>query len=162
MAQGVAHGPHWILYDGDCGLCSRAVGYIESRDRLGQFRFIPLGSAASNSMLAAAGPPESLPDSLLVFRASDSTSRWPLAKSRAVLFILREMGGRWKAVASLGLLPRWLLDWGYDRIARNRQMIAGSAGTCALPGAAHFAQPDRSADGSMLPEPASDVRSGQF
>ncbi|MGD2018124.1 MAG: DCC1-like thiol-disulfide oxidoreductase family protein, partial [Planctomycetota bacterium] len=44
-----------LLYDGECGLCSRTVRFVLRRDRLKRLRFAALRSAAGEAALRAAG-----------------------------------------------------------------------------------------------------------
>lgn len=61
-----------------------------------------------------------LPDSIVVRTADGRT----LVKSAAVLHIGERLGGAWQTLAQvLGLLPRWLLDLGYDGVARTRRSL---------------------------------------
>ena len=112
--------PATLFYDGDCGLCHRAVRFVLAEDRDGRaFRFAPL---ASEAFLAALPAPEraALPDSLVVRTSGGRV----LVRTAAVREIGTRLGGIWRALAlaSRGL-PERLLDRGYDRIARLRKRI---------------------------------------
>ncbi|HEY7497730.1 MAG TPA: DCC1-like thiol-disulfide oxidoreductase family protein [Vicinamibacterales bacterium] len=134
-AQSSGYGParHLILYDGVCGLCNRLNAFVLPRDRRGLFAFAPLQSATAKTWLRRFGrPPEDLTTFYVVtnFR-SDSPAL--LCKSRAALFVLRTLGGLWRWMAIVGLLPTRLLDVGYDVIARHRYRLFGRFETCVLP-----------------------------
>jgi predicted DCC family thiol-disulfide oxidoreductase YuxK len=56
-----------------------------------------------------------------------------LARSDAILYALRQLGGLWK-IARLGsLLPRIVRDGIYRVIARNRYRVFGKYDACLLP-----------------------------
>ena len=57
-----------------------------------------------------------------------------LVRSRAALHICERLGGGWRMLARVvGLLPTWLLDWGYDRVARVRgRLFARPEGSCPM------------------------------
>jgi predicted DCC family thiol-disulfide oxidoreductase YuxK len=56
-----------------------------------------------------------------------------LARSDAILFLLKHLGGIWK-LATLGkVLPRPLRDWLYGLVARNRYRVFGKSESCMLP-----------------------------
>jgi predicted DCC family thiol-disulfide oxidoreductase YuxK len=112
--------PELLFYDGGCGLCHRSVTFILRRDRDGSlFRFAPLGG----STFEGAVPREDrqgLPDSL-VLQAADGTI---LVRSAAILHIGERLGGEWRLLARVaGWLPRTVLDWNYDLIARIRYRL---------------------------------------
>ena len=102
-----------IFYDGDCGLCHRAVRFFLAEDRNGTaFRFAPLSSA----ML-----PATLPDSIVV----QTPEHDYLTRSAAVLYLLQRLGGIWRLLALVAaMIPLKLRDAMYDLIARNRYRIA--------------------------------------
>jgi predicted DCC family thiol-disulfide oxidoreductase YuxK len=111
-----------LFYDGHCGLCHGAVKFVVKRDRGGRaFRFAPLQGPTFEGRVPAerrAG----LPDSIIVLTNEGAL----LARSDAVLHILRRLGGGWKVLAGvLAVVPRALRDAAYDFIARIRYSIFG-------------------------------------
>ncbi len=112
--------PDLLFYDGGCGLCHRTVLFTLRRDLEGtRFHFAPIGGEAFQSAFTPVQK-QSLPDSIILRTADGRT----LTRSDAVLHIGERLGGIWGTLARLGsLLPRWLLDWGYDRIASVRKRI---------------------------------------
>jgi predicted DCC family thiol-disulfide oxidoreductase YuxK len=120
-----------IFYDGDCGLCHGAVGFLARRDRAGRFRFAPLGGET----FAALVPPEArgrLPDSLVLVDENGGL----YVRSTAVLRALRELGGGWALLARAGaLIPADVRDAVYDGVARVRgRLFARPRQSCpALP-----------------------------
>lgn len=110
-----------IFYDGDCGVCHWAVGFVARHDATGRaFRFAPLGGETFEDSLPAADR-EDLPDSIVVLTAEGSV----LVRSRGLLHILKRLGPFWRAVgALLWLVPRPLRDLGYDAFAAIRHRLA--------------------------------------
>lgn len=109
-----------LFYDGGCGLCHRTVCFILNRGERGKaFRFAPLGGETFHQRLAT-GPHPGLPDSVVILTASGEV----LTRSRAVLHVLRTLGGGWRLLGWLGqILPRFLADALYDFIARIRHRL---------------------------------------
>ena len=119
-----------LFYDGGCGLCHRLVSFVIARDRDGtRFRYAPLGGSTFGSLLTAAQR-KGLPDSVVVRTADGRT----LVRSDAAIHIGERLGGVWRLLArATSLLPRWLLDPGYDVIARVRgRLFAKPDGACPL------------------------------
>jgi predicted DCC family thiol-disulfide oxidoreductase YuxK len=56
-----------------------------------------------------------------------------LARSDAVIFVLKQLGVWRFSGVFLQFLPRALRDWGYGIIARNRYRIFGRFDSCVLP-----------------------------
>jgi predicted DCC family thiol-disulfide oxidoreductase YuxK len=120
--------PHRVFYDGDCGLCAGAVRFLLRRgDRGLRFRFAPLQGETFGREIPEAQR-AALPDSLVVRSAEGRV----LTRSRAVVFILRGLGGGWAALgALLWLVPRPLRDLGYRAVAAvRRRLFPLKAGAC--------------------------------
>lgn len=117
-----------LFYDGVCGLCDRLVQFVLRHDRRHRFRFAALQSDAATQTLGHFGKdPEDLDT---VYVVADGAL---LSKSRAIFYVLRELGLPWSLVAVFRVLPRTLTDWFYDRVARNRYRIWGKRDSCRLP-----------------------------
>ncbi len=122
-----------VLYDGVCGLCNRLIRFVLARDVAGRFRFAALQGALAGEILARHGRvPRDLDTLYLVLRHGQPDERL-LAKSDAALWILRELGGAWRAAGALRMLPRWVRDRGYDLVARTRYRLFGRYDACPLP-----------------------------
>lgn len=122
--------PATLFYDGDCGLCHRAVRFVLAEDPDGRaFRFAPLASEAFLAALPAAER-AALPDSLIVRTPSGRV----VVRTAAVREICIRLGGLWRALALAShALPESLLDRGYDQIARTRKrFFARPAEACPL------------------------------
>jgi predicted DCC family thiol-disulfide oxidoreductase YuxK len=123
-----------LLYDGVCGLCSRLVQFILRRDRAGIFRFAALQSPLAARILARHGADSSDLDTVYVVVAQDSSNERLLARSDAVLFVLKQLGSAWSVLGFLSrIFPRALRDAAYRIVARNRYQVFGRSETCILP-----------------------------
>jgi predicted DCC family thiol-disulfide oxidoreductase YuxK len=110
--QGLTH----LFYDGGCGFCDGAVGFVARRDRSAGLRFGPIGGMAYQQWIPPAMR-SGLPDSLLVLTPEGEL----LVRSGAVIHLLGRMNPGWRL---LGVLLAWvparLRDTGYDLVARLR------------------------------------------
>ena len=108
--------PLLLFFDGNCGLCHRAVLFVLRRDPSGRFRFAPIGGRRYREAIREVER-TGLPDSLLLV---DATYRI-LTRSDAILEIGARLGGFWSTVSKVGrLIPRPIRDGVYDGIARVR------------------------------------------
>jgi predicted DCC family thiol-disulfide oxidoreductase YuxK len=123
-----------LLYDGVCGLCNRLVQFVLKRDAGAHFLFASLQSGFASRILQRHGlDPHDL-DTLYVVEENERPGERLTARSDAVISVLRQLGGPWRAVSILlRALPRRLRDWGYGVIARNRYRIFGKYESCLLP-----------------------------
>ncbi len=125
--------PPILLYDGVCGLCNRFVQFILRRDRDAIFRFASLQSALAARILARHGANPTDLDTVYVV-VHERRDEYLLSRSDAVVFVLKQLGSLWRAVASLlHLLPRFLRDPAYNAVARHRYRIFGRFDVCLLP-----------------------------
>ena len=98
-ARGPADAPI-ILYDGVCGLCNRFNRFVLARDPAGRFRFAALQSALAGQILARHGRDPRDLDTLYLVLGHGRPGERLLRKSDAALWILRELGGPWRASAA--------------------------------------------------------------
>jgi predicted DCC family thiol-disulfide oxidoreductase YuxK len=116
-----------LFYDGECGLCARAVRWSLARDRRGVLRYAPL-QGETYARLAV----EEKPRGLLTVVLHDADGLH--LRSDAVLRLLRHLGGVWRVFGGLGrMMPRRLRDVAYDFVARRRLRWFGTADRCRVP-----------------------------
>ena len=108
-----------VLYDGDCALCNSQVRFIKKRDRGNRFRFVPLQSGEGREMLREAGLPDNELDTVVYAK-----SGLHYLRSSALLGILRDLGGGWRLLWSLVLVPAVIRDFFYRLVARNRHRLS--------------------------------------
>ena len=122
-----------LLFDGECALCHGLVKFILPRDRHGKLNFAPLqGATAAGILTRHADSPPPVSTLVLVENLGQAGERL-LVKSDGALRALRELGGLWRTIAWLGVIPRPLRDAVYDFIARNRYRWFGREATCLVP-----------------------------
>lgn len=116
-----------VFYDGDCGLCHWAVGFLVRRDE--GLRFAPLGGVAFRREVPE-GVRAGLPDSLVVRTAEGRV----LVRGGAVIHLLGRLGGVWALAAQiLDRLPRPWIDGLYEAAARRRRRwFRRPEGACPL------------------------------
>ena len=147
-----------LLYDGVCGLCNRMVQFVLRRDPAGIFRFASLQSELAAGILMRHGLDARDLDTVYVVANYERPDEHLLSRSDAVIFILQHLGAAelrsagqpgaavptqatarvgipfWRLVARiLRVIPRWLREWGYRVVARNRYRIFGRYDTCPMP-----------------------------
>ena len=120
-----------LFFDGVCGLCDHFVQFVLRRDRAARFRFAALQSAIAGETLARFGRSAADLDTIYVLTGDGRLLR----KARAIFFVLRQLGLPWSLVAIFGVLPTFVVDWFYDRVARRRYRIWGRRDACRLPSA---------------------------
>lgn len=131
--------PHPILlYDGVCALCNSFVRFILRRDRNAIFRFASLQSAFAAPILARHGASPTDLDTVYLVVNHELPDEYLLPRSEAILFVLKQLGGPWRALASLlQFLPKSLRDAVYNAVARRRYRIFGRYKVCMLPPVQH-------------------------
>ena len=109
-----------VFYDGDCGLCHRAVRFWLAEDWRGDaLRFAPIGGEAYSDTFSPSQRAE-MPDSIVVYTALGE----PAVYSRAIIIGFRALGGLWRPVATLiWLIPSPIRDTIYRGIAAIRKSI---------------------------------------
>lgn len=118
-----------LLYDGECGLCDRAVQFVLRHERGPVFRFAPLQGAFAKGELARLGVPPTM-DTVCVVEGARA---W--TKSRAVRQVLARLAWPWRLLGWLGgAVPEAWADGLYDFVAARRTRVFGRLASCRVPG----------------------------
>jgi predicted DCC family thiol-disulfide oxidoreductase YuxK len=104
-----------------------------SRDRHGVFRFAALQNPVARRALETFGESPDDPQTFYALVNYGGERSTLLNKSRATLFVLSELGWPWRMSRALELLPRSVLDAGYDLVARSRYRLFGRLEQCLVP-----------------------------
>jgi predicted DCC family thiol-disulfide oxidoreductase YuxK len=118
-----------VLYDGECGLCDRTVQFLLRHDHRGVLSYAPLQGETARPFV---GDKPAVDTMLLVERLDDGSTRIS-ARSRGVFRTLAKLGGIWRVLAWLRVLPAFLTDLGYRLIAANRVRWFGRVDACRVP-----------------------------
>ena len=114
---------HVVFIDGICVLCNRLSRILIRLDAKKQFLFSTLDSPYAKKTLLQ--PKE---DTILVF----SQKGMIYTKSKAILFIVRQLPYvKWIGIL-FQIIPTFILDHLYDRIAKNRYRWFGNHDACPL------------------------------
>jgi len=118
---------YYVFYDGDCGFCNHWVQWILENDKKDQFLFSSLQSDFGQQFLNERGLENKTFSTLYLWKPGS----FYMMKSQAALAIARIIGGRYGLIGHLNFIPKFITDFGYDIVAKNRQKLA--AGKCFLP-----------------------------
>lgn len=123
-----------VVFDGECGLCNRAVRWLLRRDRDDRLRFAPSTHPALASVLTRSALAPLTAQTILVLRHPERADAEFLYRSDAILACLRLLPEPWPMLAALaGYVPRAVRDAGYRVIARWRYRIWGRYASCPIP-----------------------------
>ena len=117
-----------IVFDGVCNLCNRWVGILLPRDHAGIFRFAHCQSEYGIAVLDRLGEKRDDP-STVVLIDGDTT----YVRSTAVLRALAVLGGPWRGMLVLLIIPRPVRDTVYTYVARRRYRWFGRTEQCVRP-----------------------------
>lgn len=117
-----------LLFDGLCNLCNGAVNFILKRDKDGKFKFASLQSEIGNKLCKQHNIDTNDVDSIILIK-NDKV----YIKSAAVLEILKDMPIGWRVLRSGIIVPKTILDYLYDLIAKHRYRIFGKKDECPIP-----------------------------
>ena len=115
--------PAVVLYDGDCGFCSRSARRGMRLQRPGALEWLDNGSARAKAMLAERGLSGKEEETLIVL---DGTRAY--LHSDAVVRSAQGLRWPWRMSAGIRFLPRSWRDAWYRRLAADRGKHA-----CHLP-----------------------------
>jgi len=117
-----------ILFDGVCNLCNSSVHFIIKKDKKKQFLFTSLQSDAARDILLQFQLKNSELDSILLIENGQVYQ-----KSDAILKIVKHLNGIWKMSYGFIIIPKFIRDYVYIIIAKNRYRWFGKKEVCMIP-----------------------------
>jgi predicted DCC family thiol-disulfide oxidoreductase YuxK len=126
-----------LVYDGDCGICTKAARLIGDAPKAGGRRLrIPSHAdvvAFQFADLAALGTTAARAEYELLWIEDGQV----YGGAQAVAKLLIDAGGPWRPLGMITRVPpfRWIAHGLYRLIANNRHRLPGGTPACALPAA---------------------------
>lgn len=121
-----------VLFDGVCKLCSAWARFLIKFDRNHVFKLATVQSPEGQSILAYCGLPTDYYETMVLVEGPKMYT-----KSAALIRVLSRLPFPWPMLAVVWVIPSFLRDWVYDRIARNRYSLFGRHESCVIPSADH-------------------------
>ncbi len=115
-----------VFFDGDCGFCNWSVQWIIKRDEKRHFCFASLQSLYAEQNLAGKINSRQI-DSLVLL-----SNGHVYIYSEAVLNICRQLPYPYKLMFVFGYIPKFIRDYFYRWIARNRKKIMNNNHQCTI------------------------------
>jgi len=117
-----------ILFDGVCNFCNFWVNFVIKRDKKDLFRFAALQSEKAKEFSDKFNFDTS---SMNTFVLIDGDHLY--TKSTAALKICKQLTGPIKIFYPFISLPKFLRDFIYDLVAKNRYKFFGKRDSCRIP-----------------------------
>lgn len=117
-----------ILFDGVCNLCNGAVTFIIKRDKNNLFKFATLQRDIAEELLIDKLSDKELLDSIVLIENGKQYT-----KSSAALRIAKNLSGAYPLLYIFMVIPKFLRDWVYSIIAKNRYKWFGKKDACMIP-----------------------------
>lgn len=117
-----------VLFDGVCNLCNRIVQFIIKKDKKKLFLFASLQGKTGQEVLKKFNLPVNDFNSFILVDGDQIYTR-----STAALRMLRKLGGGWRYFYVFIILPKFIRNALYNRVARNRYKWYGKRDECMIP-----------------------------
>jgi len=117
-----------IVFDGICHVCAGGVRFLRWLHVQPPFQLIPMQSVEGRAILVEHGID---PEDPVTFLVLDQGQRF--TESDASIHVIAAVGGPWKMIHIVRLVPRRWRDALYRLLARNRYRWFGRRSTCYLP-----------------------------
>jgi predicted DCC family thiol-disulfide oxidoreductase YuxK len=117
-----------ILFDGVCNFCNRTVNIILEHDQDAKFQFATSQSIGGIGVLQKFNLNQTSAASVILI---DNDKVY--TKTDAVIQIAIHMKGWPRLFIGLKFIPKFIRDFGYDLVAKNRYALFGKRETCRIP-----------------------------
>lgn len=117
-----------IFFDGVCNLCNASVQFTIEHDKKNVFKFTALQGEYAKKILPQFSVDLNKIDSIVLIEDKEFYT-----KSTAALKIARRLSGLWPILYVFIIIPKFIRDWFYDFIAKNRYKWWGKQESCWVP-----------------------------
>jgi len=117
-----------IFFDGICNLCNASVQFAIKRDSKKVFRYTALQGVFAQSVLPEYNIDLTKINSILLLEDNRIYT-----KSSAALRVAKKLDGLWPLLYGLIIIPKFIRDWFYDIVAKNRYKWWGKQEFCWVP-----------------------------
>lgn len=117
-----------ILFDGVCNLCNSTVQFVIDYDPENKFKFASLQSDFGQNFLKENNLSTEAFKSIILVEGEKYYTQ-----SDAVLRIGKELKGKYKYAGALLWIPRFIRDFVYSIVSKNRYSWFGKKDNCWLP-----------------------------
>ncbi|MFN8297005.1 MAG: thiol-disulfide oxidoreductase DCC family protein [Chitinophagales bacterium] len=116
-----------VLFDGVCNFCASSVQFIIKHDKSNSLQFASLQSTIGQQLLTDYNMSKNLEGVVFIENGK------AYFKSLAAFRIVRYFSGFWKSLILFSILPKFITDFFYDIIAKNRYKWFGKKDSCMIP-----------------------------
>lgn len=117
-----------IFFDGVCNLCNASVQFVIAHDKKDQFRFTALQGDYAKEILPKFNTDSEKLNTILLLEDGKLYT-----KSSAALRVARKLNGLIPLLYAFLIIPKFIRDWVYDIIAKNRYQWWGRRESCWVP-----------------------------
>lgn len=117
-----------IFFDGICNLCNSSVDFFVRNSKKSKRFYIASLQSKTAAQLIEQHEITDLPDSILFYYRGKFHY-----KSTAVLLIAKFLKFPLNLLVIFFIIPRFIRDWIYDGVAKNRYKWFGQKNTCRIP-----------------------------
>jgi predicted DCC family thiol-disulfide oxidoreductase YuxK len=117
-----------ILFDGVCNFCNFWVDFVLKRDKKDLFRFSALQSSKGIELLKKYNFDSFSIDTFVIIVGNKFYT-----KSTAALLVCKQLKGLIKILFPFIIIPKFIRDFIYDIIAKNRYKLFGKRESCRIP-----------------------------
>jgi predicted DCC family thiol-disulfide oxidoreductase YuxK len=121
-----------IFFDGHCNLCNALVQFVIRHGDVEKFRFGSLQGQTAVAFIEKhnLGEVGSKVQSTIIFFDNNNNI---YTKSSAILRICKSLKGGWPVLYTLIIVPKFIRDFFYTIISRNRYKFWGEREFCIIP-----------------------------
>ena len=117
-----------ILFDGVCNFCNSSVNFVIKNDKKGVILFAPMQTGAGQQLLKQYQLPVNDMQSFVFIESGKAYTR-----STGALKVCRYLKNLWPLCYGFIIVPKFIRDGIYNRIAKNRYKWFGIRQQCMIP-----------------------------
>ncbi len=118
-----------ILFDGICNLCNAWIRFLIKHDTNDVFRYVSIQSNLGQQIIEMLEIDVSKTDSIILYEKEKNY----YIKSKAIFKITKTLGRFFLILNLFSIIPKFITDYIYELIAKNRYKWFGKKDFCSIP-----------------------------
>lgn len=116
-----------LFFDGYCSLCNGFIDWSMKQDKQKLVQYASLQGESAQKYLSDLKYVNEV-ETIVYYRENQIYDR-----SSAILIFFKDIGGVWQIFSVLFIIPKFIRDFFYKIIAKNRYLFFKKRDTCRLP-----------------------------
>lgn len=115
-----------VLFDGVCSLCNKFIQFYEKAKKGTTIKYIPFQSKEAQLYVSSSALAKQNESVIVLYKGS------AYKRAEAIRVLIKHLKPSWSWLKLISLFPDFILNTGYDLVAKYRYLVFGKTDQCII------------------------------